>query len=80
MFLADEGNTGVEEYILGSGSFSMSVGVPSIFPTNARPNLSFEALSLRPDGAKMLMGVEQALSVDGPDGTSTTVSTVSRRP
>jgi hypothetical protein len=78
VYLADEGNTGVEEYILGSGSFNMSVGVPSIFPTHARPNLSFEALSLRPDGAKMLVGVEQALTVDGPDGTSTTVSTVSR--
>jgi hypothetical protein len=75
VFICDEGNTELSEYALADGTFVQAASVPAVFD-NARSNRSFEALARR--SGEMIVGVEQALTVDGPAGTSSTVPTVSR--
>ena len=77
VFLAEENSPGVREYDLTDGSLLQVLSVPSVF-ANHRFNRGFESLTRSADGAEMLTGVEQALTVDGPDGTSTSVGSVSR--
>ena len=51
--------------------------VPAVYDT-ARSNRSLECLARTSDSDQMIVGPEQALTVDGPVGTSSTVPTVSR--
>lgn len=78
VFISDETNPGVREYDLATGSFLSSATVPALFSSSLRFNRGFEGLSRSPDGSSMIAALEQALTVDGPAGTSTTVPTVSR--
>jgi hypothetical protein len=78
VFVCEENNPGVHEYSLATGALLQDLSVPTVFTANARANRSFESLVRSPDATEMITGVEQALTVDGPAGTSTTVSTVAR--
>lgn len=77
VFLSEEGSPGVREYDLSDGSLLQVLSVPAVF-ANVRPNRGFESLARHPDGSEMITGVEQALTADGPDGSSTSAGTVSR--
>jgi hypothetical protein len=77
VFISEEGSPGVREYDLSDGSLLQILSVPSVFG-NVRANRGFEALSRRPDGSEMITAVEQALTVDGADGSSTIEGTISR--
>ncbi len=75
-FICDEGTSSLSEYALSDGTFVQGATVPAVFD-NARFNRSFEGLA-RSSSGEMIVGVEQALTVDGPAGTSSTVPTISR--
>jgi hypothetical protein len=77
VFICDEGSESLDEYSLSNGTFVQSLTVPAVYD-NARSNRSFEALARTSGGDQMIVGPEQALTVDGPAGVSTTVPTVSR--
>jgi len=67
----------VREYNLSTGALIQALSIPSVF-SSSRSNLRFESLSRRQDNSELLTAVQQALTVDGPAGTSTTIPTVSR--
>ena len=77
VFLCEESDPGVFEYDRSSGALLQTLSVPAVF-SDRRTNRGFEALARNADGTSLLVGAEQALTVDGPAGTSTTVETVSR--
>ncbi len=77
VFLSEEGNPDVLEYSRVDGSLLQTLSVPAVFG-NRRSNRGFEALSRSADASEMLTGVEQALTVDGPNGNSSTEGSVSR--
>jgi hypothetical protein len=72
VFLSHENGPGVREVSLATGAGSQTVTVPSVFtaPGNKRPNLGFESLTRTLDGTAMWTANEQALTVDGPEATS----------
>jgi hypothetical protein len=78
VFVSEENSPGVREYDLATGVLLQTLSVPSVFGDNLRFNLGFESLARNAHGSEMLTGVEQALTVDGPAGTSPTIGTVSR--
>lgn len=74
-FLSDEESPPqVREYDLSDGSFLQALPIPGVFGSS-RANLRFESLTRSHDDAEMLTAVQQAITVDGPAGTSTTVPT-----
>jgi hypothetical protein len=78
VFLSDEeASPLVREYALSDGSLVQSLGIPSVFDSS-RANLRFESLARSHDDTEMIASVQQALTVDGPAGTSTTVPSVAR--
>jgi hypothetical protein len=77
VFVSEEGVPEIREYNRTTGALLQVLPVPSVF-TNRRANRGFESLGRRRDGSEMITGVEQALTVDGPAGPSTTVGTVVR--
>jgi hypothetical protein len=76
-FICDEGSESLDEYSLVNGTFIQSVTIPAIYD-NARSNRSFEFVTRSPNGSSMIVGPEQALTVDGPEGNSSSVPTISR--
>jgi hypothetical protein len=76
VFICDESTDSLSEYSLADGTFVQGASVPTVFD-NSRSNRSFESLA-RSSGGQMIVGVEQALTVDGPAGTSSTVPTIAR--
>ena len=77
VFICDEGSESLDEYSLTDGTFVQSLSVPAVFDS-ARFNRSFEILARTPTGDALIVGPEQALTVDGPEGNSSTIPTVSR--
>ena len=79
VFVCEEDTPQVHEFSLEDGSLIRSLPVPSVF-ANRRANFGFEAMSLQPEdpdngnpGGDMALWAinEEALSVDGPQSTST---------
>jgi hypothetical protein len=77
VFICDEASGSVNEYSLANGAFVQSLSVPAVFD-EARSNRSLEILARTPNGNTLITGPEQALTVDGPEGNSSSVPTVSR--
>ncbi len=78
VFVSDEASPPqVREFDLSDGSLLRALTIPSVF-ASSRANLRFESLSRSYDDSEMITGVQQALTVDGPAGTSTTIPTVVR--
>jgi len=74
----EETSPGVREYDLSTGALIQSLTIPTIFNSSSS-NRRFESLSRTLDNTEMLTAVQQALTVDGgPGGTSTTIPTISR--
>ncbi|MBK7950895.1 MAG: esterase-like activity of phytase family protein [Deltaproteobacteria bacterium] len=78
VFVSDEASPPqIREFDLSDGSLLQSLAIPSVF-ASSRANLRFESLSRSYDETEMVAAVQQALTVDGPSGTSTTIPTVVR--
>ena len=77
-FIGDEESPPqIREFNLTTGALVQSLTVPTVF-NSSLANLRFESLTRRGDDSELLAAVQQALTVDGPAGTSTTIPTVSR--
>lgn len=78
VFVSDEAALPqVREYSLVDGSLIQSLTIPGVF-NSSRANLRFESLSRSLTAPEMMTAVQQALTVDGPAGTSATIPTVVR--
>lgn len=78
VFVSDESTPPkIREYDMFNGSLHRALPIPTIF-NSARANLRFESLSRNFEDTEMISAVQQALTVDGPAGTSTTIPTVVR--
>jgi hypothetical protein len=75
VFISEENNPGVHEYVLATGAHLQTVSIPPVF-LNRRVNNGFESLARSPDGTTMWTANEEALTVDGPVSTATAGTTV----
>jgi len=78
VFVGDEQSPPqIREFSLTTGAQVQALTIPTVFGSS-RANLRFESLTRRGNNTELLTAVQQALTVDGPAGDSTTVPTVSR--
>jgi hypothetical protein len=79
VFISDESPAGpnVRELNLATGTSFQALSIPSVIQMNERTNRGFESLTRSPDATTMWAANEQALTVDGPESTSS-VGTVVR--
>lgn len=66
VWVADEHDTSIRQFDPATGQETAEVMVPETFRSHVRPNRSFEALTITPDGLSMYVANEDTLTCDGP--------------
>lgn len=66
VWVSDERDHSIRQFDPGTGRETAAVKVPDVYLKNMRPNRSFEALAISPDGLRMYAANEDTLTCDGP--------------